>query len=148
MSESRTFTPQYSGYEATVRESFARQPAMRMLGATLLRVEPGAVDIKLPFREDLTQQHGYVHAGVLTSIADTACGYAALTLMGEGSDVLTVEFKINLLRPGRGEVFVAQGRVLRPGRTVTVSRGDVYAESAEGSALVATMLATIIRRAG
>ena len=148
MSESEHFRPQFPGYEAAVRESFARQPAMRMLGATLARVAPGAVDIRLAFREDLTQQHGYVHAGVLTAIADTACGYAALTLMGEGADVLTAEFKINLLRPGQGEAFEAQGRVVRPGRRVTVSRGDVYAEGAEGAVLVATMLATIIGRPG
>src|SRR6185369_15021696 len=148
MSESEHFRPQYAGYEAVVRESFARQAAMRMLGAALARVEPGAVDIRLAFRDELTQQHGYVHAGVLTAIADTACGYAALTLMGEGAEVLTAEFKINLLRPGRGEAFVAQGRVVRPGRRVTVSRGDVYAHGADGAVLVATMLATIIGRPG
>ena len=147
MPRTTSFIPQYSGYETTVRESFSRQTAMRTLGASLVRVEPGAVDISLPFRDDLTQQHGFVHAGVLTAIADTACGYAALTLMREGSDVLTVEFKLNLLRPGRGEVFVAQGRVLRPGRTVTVSRGDVHASDARGATLVATMLATLIRKA-
>jgi uncharacterized protein (TIGR00369 family) len=148
MSESEHFRPQYPGYEAVVRESFARQAAMRLLGATLVRVDPGAVDVRLAYREELTQQHGYVHAGVLTAIADTACGYAALTLMGEGSDVLTAEFKINLLRPGRGETFVAEGRVVRPGRRVTVSRGDVYAHGGDGAVLVATMLATIIGMPG
>ena len=119
---------------------------MQLLGATLGRVEAAAVDIWLPFRYDLTQQNGYLHAGVTTTIADSACGYAALSLTPAASEVLTIEFKINLLRPALGELFVAEGRVLKPGKTITVARADVYARSESSSNLVATMLATIMRQ--
>ena len=137
---------QDSDYEKRVRQSFARQHVMRLIGAGLSRVEPGAVDIALPFREDLTQQTGYLHAGIITTVADSACGYAAYTLMPAGSEVLSVEFKVNLLRPAGGEVFVAEGRVLKAGKTLTVTRCDVYGRTGEEAKLVATMLATMIRR--
>jgi uncharacterized protein (TIGR00369 family) len=120
---------------------------MKMLGATLERVDAGAVDIALAFRDDLTQQNGYLHAGVTTAIVDSACGYAALTLTPAGSEVLTVEFKVNLLRPAAGATFIARGRVLKPGRTIIVARGDVFARSDGASSLVATMLATVMRQA-
>ena len=97
------------------------------------------------FRNDLTQQRGIVHAGVLTSILDSACGYAALTMMPEDADVVSVEFKVNLLRPTDGDLFMAEGRVLKAGRTLTVVRGDAYVNSAQGRTLVATMLATMMR---
>ena len=100
---------------------------MALLGARLARVAPGEVDIELPFRADLVQQHGYLHAGVTTSIADSACGYAALSLMVPDAAVLSVEYKVNLLAPARGRRFLAQGRVVKSGRTVTVVRGDVLA---------------------
>lgn len=119
---------------------------MQLIGATLGRVEPGAVDIMLPFREDLTQQHGYIHAGIITTVADSACGYAAYTLMPADSEVLSVEFKVNLLRPAGGEIFLAEARVLKAGKTLTVTRCDVYGKTGEESKLVATMLATMIRR--
>ena len=119
---------------------------MSLIGASLRRVEPGAVDIALPYRRDLTQQDGFIHAGILTTIADSACGYAAYTLMPAGSEVLSVEFKVNLLRPAAGEVFVAEARVLKAGKTLTVTRGDVHALSGGETKLVATMLATMIRR--
>jgi uncharacterized protein (TIGR00369 family) len=119
---------------------------MRLIGATLGRVEAGAVDISLEYREDLTQQHGYLHAAVTTAIVDSACGYAALSLTPAGSEVLSVEFKVNLLRPAVGERFVAQGRVLKPGRTLIVVRGDVLALADGQSKLISTMLATIIPR--
>src|SRR6185369_1918668 len=96
-----------------------RQAFMRLLGATLERVEPGAVDIALPFREDLTQQQLFVHAGAISSIADSACGYAAYSLMPAGVNILSVEFKVNLLAPAEGERFLAEGRVIRAGKTLT-----------------------------
>ena len=137
---------QDSDYERRIRQSFARQHVMQLIGASLSRVEPGVVDIVLPFREDLTQQNGYIHAGIITTVADSACGYAAYTLMPADSEVLSVEFKVNLLRPAGGETFVAEGRVLKAGKTLTVTRCDVYGRTGEETKLVATMLATMIRR--
>jgi uncharacterized protein (TIGR00369 family) len=133
-------------YESRIRASFARQQAMRLMGASLRRVEPGAVSIALPYRADLTQQNGHIHAGVITAIADSACGYAAYTLMPAGSEVLSVEFKVNLLRPAAGEEFVAEAQVVKSGKTLTVTRCDVYAQAADETRMVATMLATMIRR--
>src|SRR5512144_1122913 len=103
--------PLNPSFAGELRESFAQQAIMRLIGAELTRVEPGVVEISLPYRPDLTQQHGYLHAGIVTTIADSACGYAAYTLMPPGSGVLSVEFKVNLLRPARGERFVAQAEV-------------------------------------
>ena len=128
--------------EEAVRQSFARQTFLSTIGATLSRVAEGEVDIELPFRADLLQQSGSLHAGVVSAIADTACGYAALTKMPEGSEVLSVEFKVNLLAPAAGSRFVARARVVRSGRTLTVSAADVFADEK----LIATMLATMIRR--
>jgi len=129
-------------FETAVRESFARQQFLASIGATLARVAPGEVDIELPFRADLVQQSGVLHAGVVTAIADTACGYAALTLMPAGSEVWSVEFKINLLAPAAGRRFVARGRVVRSGRTLTVCTAEV----ATDERVVATMMGTFIRR--
>ena len=141
----RAFESQDPNYERRVRESFARQRVMELIGATLLRVEPGEVDIGLPFRDDLTQQHGFLHAGIVATIADSACGYAALSLAAPQTGVLTIEYKVNLLAPASGARLIARGRVTKPGRTITVSAGDVYAVQADGSEkLVATMLATIM----
>ena len=143
------FEPRDPDYERRVRESFARQRAMGTLGMRLLRVAPGEVEIGLDFREDLTQQHGYLHAGVVAAAVDTACGYAALTLTEAGSEVLSVEFKLNLLSPAAGERFVARARVVRAGRNITVCAGDVYALKGGGEEkLVATMLATMMRVGG
>ena len=119
---------------------------MQLMGASLRRVEPGAVSIALPYRADLTQQNGYIHAGIITAIADSACGYAAYTLMPAGSEVLSVEFKVNLLRPAAGEEFVAEAQVVKTGRTLTVTRCDVYAHASDEIKMVATMLATMIQR--
>ncbi len=130
-----------------VRDSLQRQSFMRLLGAHAPVVEPGHVVIELPFRADLCQQNGYLHAGVVTSVADSACGYAALTLMPPGSDVLSVEFKVNLLAPGRGEVFRADARVVRSGRTLTVCQAEVTAVTAgQPDVSVALMQATMIAR--
>ncbi len=139
------FNPRDPDYERRVRESFARQRAMETLGMRLVRVAPGEVEIALDFRPGLTQQHGYVHAGVVAAAADTACGYAALTLTDAGSEVLSIEFKLNLLSPAAGESFVARARVVRAGRNITVCAGDVFALKGGGEKLVATMLATMMR---
>src|ERR1700754_1717983 len=129
-----------------VKDSFVQQTVMRLIGGELTRVEPGVIEITLPYRTDLTQQHGYVHAGIITTIADSACGYAAYTLMPPGSDVLAVEFKVNLLRPAKGETFVARAEVVKSGRTLTVVRADVLALSNDDSReLVAIMQGTMMR---
>jgi uncharacterized protein (TIGR00369 family) len=130
-----------------VRESLGRQSFLRLLGAEATVVEPGRVVLELPFREDLCQQNGFLHAGVLTSIADSACGYAALTLMPAGSDVLSVEFKVNLLAPGRGERFRADAHVVRSGRTLTVCQAQVLALTpGQPDVMAALMQATMITR--
>ena len=131
--------------EANVRASFARQAMMRTIGASVSSVEPGRVEIALSARPDLTQQHGYLHAAVITAIMDTACGYAALTTMSPDAEVLSVEFKVNLLRPAAGERFVARARVKRAGRTLIVTDADCFAVTGEGEVPVATMLGTMIR---
>ena len=127
-------------FAARIRESFSRQKAMALIGARLARVEAGEVEVALPFRDDLTQQKGFVHGGIIGMIADTACGYAALSLMPAGGSLVTVEYKMNILKPGRGALR-ALGTVIRPGRTLTVARAEVYAE--DGSH-VATMLQTLM----
>lgn len=132
---------------ARIQASFDRQHLMQTIGATLETVAPGRVEIRLPFRADLTQQHGFLHAGVVATIADSACGYAAYTLMPLDASVLTVEYKINLLSPARGDYFVARAAVVRAGRTVSVVQADVVghrsgAEVAEVQ--VAAMLATVM----
>jgi uncharacterized protein (TIGR00369 family) len=131
-------------FAARVRASFASQRLMSTFGARLLRVAPGEVHIELPFRDDLTQQHGYLHAGAVAAIADTACGYAAITLIAADATVLSVEFKLNLLAPARGDRLIARGRVLRPGRTLTVCTGEVVAVTASRETAVAAILATMI----
>src|SRR3954468_10722467 len=114
-------------FAARVRESFARQKAMGLIGASLKQVQPGAVEIALAYRGDLTQQKGYVHGGIIGMIADTACGYAAFSLMPAGCSLVTVEYKMNILAPAR-RALVAQGHVVKPGRTLTIARAEVYAE--------------------
>ena len=136
--------PPDPGFERRVRESFSRQRAMATLGAVISRVAPGEVDIELPFREDLTQQHGFLHAGVVTAAVDSACGYAALSLMPAGAAVLTVEFKVNLVAPAAGERFLARGRVVKPGRTLMVCTGEVVAPRGAEERLVAVMQATMM----
>ena len=140
----RMAEPRNPHFEQAVRDSFAAQQLMATIGARLTRVAVGEIEIRVPFRPDLTQQHGFLHAGVVTSALDSACGYAALSLMPEGVGVLTVEFKTNLLAPAQGEELIARGRVVRAGRTITVCQAEasMLADGAETS--VATMLATIM----
>jgi uncharacterized protein (TIGR00369 family) len=121
------FEPRDPDFERKVRDSFARQQVMRLLGAALTRVEPGLVEIELPYRADLTQQHGYIHAGIVGTIADSAGGYAGYSLMPAGSSVLSVEYRVHLLAPAAGERLVARGRVVRAGRTLTVCELKVEA---------------------
>ena len=127
-----------------IKQSFAKQTIMGLIGAELTRIEPGVIEITLPYRADLAQQHGYLHAGIVTTIADSACGYAAYSLMPPNSEVLSVEFKVNLLRPAKGETFSAVAEVVKSGKTLTVVRADVFAIDRERRALVATMLGTMI----
>lgn len=131
-------------YAARVRASFARQGAMRTLGAELVAVEPGRCTVALVPRPEVAQQHGYVHAGVVAAIVDSAGGYAGYTLFPAGSSVLTVEYKLNLLAPARGERIVAQAAVVKPGRTLCVTQGEVYAEAAGRRTLCALMQQTLI----
>lgn len=143
-----TAQPRDPNFQRRVQASFARQAAMATLGVTLEEVLPGEVVLSLPFRADLTQQHGFLHAGIVTSVMDSACGYAALSLMEPGAAVLSVEFKVNLLAPARGAYFVAHGRVVKAGRTVTVVSGELRAfaeksESEEGI-VVAIMTGTMM----
>ncbi|MBY4946339.1 PaaI family thioesterase [Cupriavidus respiraculi] len=126
-----------------IATSFARQGLMATFGATLARVARGEVEIAMPWTPAVTQQHGFFHGGVVGALADTACGYAALSLVGEGEAGLTAEYKINLLSPARGERLVAVGRVLKPGRTLIVAQGDVFTETAGERKAVATMLMTL-----
>jgi uncharacterized protein (TIGR00369 family) len=121
------FTPRDPDFERRVRASFARQAVMRTLGVTIERVTAGAVELTLPFRADLTQQHGFLHAGIVAAVVDSACGYAALSLMEPGVAVLSVEFKVQLLAPARGAWFRAHGQVLRAGRTLSVVSGEMRA---------------------
>jgi len=128
--------PQDPNFERRIRESFARQSIMRLIGASIALVEAGVVEIEIPTRKDLTQQDGFMHAGIVTTILDSACGYAAYTLMPSGSAVLSVEFKVNLLAPAAGELIRARAEVRRAGRTLTVCSADAFADGK----LCATML--------
>ena len=134
------FQPKDPAFAARVRASFARQKAMVLIGARLAAVEPGFAEIALPYRPELTQQKAYVHGGILGMIADSACGYAAYSLMPATSSLVTVEYKINILAPAKSDL-VARGVVIRPGRTLTIARGDVY--TADGTH-VASMLQTLM----
>ena len=131
-------------FAARIRASFGRQKAMVLIGATLGEVGPGAVEIHLPFRDDLTQQKGYVHGGIIGMIADSACGYAAFSLMPADCSLVTVEYKINILAPAT-TALVARGQIVKPGRTLTVARAEVYAEDGRH---VATMQQTLMMLAG
>lgn len=138
------FDPRDPDYDARVRASFARQRAMQTIGARLVRVEPGVVELELPFRDDLTQQHGFLHAGIVTTLVDSACGYAALSVMDKESAVLSVEYKVNLLAPAVGDRMRAVGRVIKSGRTLVVCQGEVIAVAGENESVVTIMQATMM----
>jgi uncharacterized protein (TIGR00369 family) len=136
------FQPQDPHYERRVRASFERQQAMKTIGAFLSEVEPGRAVIELPWSQALTQQHGFLHAGMIATALDSACGYAAFTLMPHGAGILTIEYKINLVAPGKGQLFRMEGTVVKPGRTITVVEGRAFAIDEGRDKLIATMTAT------
>ena len=139
-----TLPPMTPDVETRIRESFGRQGLMAHLGAELAEISPGLVRIRLPYRAELTLQHGYFHAGGTAAIADSAGGYAGLTLFPEGSSVLTVEFKLNLLNPGRGDWLEAIGRVVKAGRTLTICQLEVFGVTGENRIPVAIGQQTLI----
>jgi uncharacterized protein (TIGR00369 family) len=135
-------------FERRVRESFSRQGLMQHLGAELAALRAGECEIRVPFRKELTQQHGYFHAGVTAAIADSACGYSAYTLMPAECSVLTVEYKINLVAPADGELLIARARVVRSGKTLKICSADVFAVKGGSETLCATSLSTIMAMYG
>jgi uncharacterized protein (TIGR00369 family) len=135
-------------FAARVQASFARQRIMALIGAELTRIDPGACEIRLPFKEELCQQHGYFHGGVIGTIADSAGGYAGFSLMPADASVLTVEYKLNLVAPADGDCLVARGRVIKPGRTLVVCRADVAICKNGREALCATLLQTLMTMHG
>ena len=141
---SAAFAPAFAGYAARVRASFARQGAMALIGAEIVDVAPGYCGLALAPRPETSQQHGYVHAGILATLVDSAGGYAGYTLFPEDSSVLTVEYKLNLLAPAQGERIVAEGFVVRPGRTLAITRGEIHAEHGGAHSLVAIMQQTLM----
>ena len=138
------FEPRDPDFEAKVRESFGKQTAMQTLGAVINRVAPGEVEIEMPYRADLAQQHGFIHGGIVTAIVDSACGYAAFSLSAPETAVLTVEYKVNFVAPAKGNLLLARGEVVRPGATITVCKGDVLAYDDGEEKLVASMLTTMM----
>ncbi len=138
----KTFKPRNPDYQQRVRSSFERQGAMALIAAQLSRIGPGEIDIQVPFQEQLSQQHGFYHGGILAMVADSACGYAAFSLMPADAAVLTIEFKTNFLAPAEGELLIACGRVIKPGRTINVSHADVLVRKQGKDYLCATMTAT------
>ena len=145
------FEPKNPDYLEVATATFAQQQAMRSLGISIARLEPGEVELSMPYAAAWTQQNGFVHAGIITAGLDTACGISAFTLMPAGCDVLTVEFKTNLLAPARGERFFFRATVVKSGRTLTVCEGRAFAERDGVESLIATMTATMMvvtRKAG
>ena len=142
------FEPRTANYRARVKASFTRQKVMQTLGISLVGVDPGAVELQFPFHAKLTQQHGFIHAGVISTALDSACGYAAFSLMPEDASVLTVEFKVNLLSPAKGDYFTVSGRVVKSGKTIAVAQGQAWAhnekENDSEAKLVAQMTATLM----
>jgi len=138
------FKPISSNFEQRVVDSFNRQTAMKTVGASIMQVSPGKVTIQFGFDPALTQQHGFIHAGIVSTVLDSACGYAAFSLMAEDAAVLTIEFKINLLSPAEGEWFEAVGQVKKPGRNITVTEGELYAHQGDTKKLVASMVGTMM----
>ena len=143
-----TLVPKDPDYAARVRASFDRQRVMTWIGAALTHLAPGQCEITLPRKPELTQQHGYVHGGIIGTIGDTAAGYAGYTLMPHDASVLTVEYKMNILAPGDGERLIARGEVIRAGRSLVVARADVFAVKAGKETLCATLLQTLMTMHG
>ena len=144
MTAMSSFSPKNPEFRTIAADTFGRQQAMRTLGISIARLEPGEVDLAMDYSTALTQQNGFVHAGIITAGLDTACGIAAFTLMPAGSDILTVEFKTNLLAPARGERFAFRATVVKPGRTLTVCEARAYAMHDGVETLIATMSGTLM----
>jgi uncharacterized protein (TIGR00369 family) len=142
------FEPKNPNYRAIAAATFERQQAMQTLGISISRLEPGEVDLSMPYSPALTQQNGFVHAGIVTAGLDTACGIAAFTLMPPGCDILTVEFKTNLLAPAKGERFAFRASVVKPGRTLTVCEAQAFAQAGGSEILIATMTGTLMALVG
>lgn len=142
------FTPKDPQYDARVRASFARQQAMATLGISIATLAPGEIVLTMPFAAAYTQQHGFLHAGIVATALDSACGYAAFSLMPDDAAVLTVEFKINLIAPARGARFLFRGAVVKPGRTITVCEGHAFAIDDDQEKLIATMSGTLMAVVG
>jgi uncharacterized protein (TIGR00369 family) len=138
------FNPKDANFEARVRTSFARQTAMATLGIEIADLKPGEIELRMPYAIAYTQQHGFIHAGIITTALDTACGYAAFSLMPDDAAVLTVEFKTNLVAPARGDSFLFRASVLKPGRTITVCDAQAFAADEGKERLVATMTGTLM----
>lgn len=138
------FQPRDPAFREKVQSSFDRQQCMATLGVQLSKVEPGVVELMMPFAESFTQQHGFIHAGIISTALDSACGYAAFSLMPADAAVLSVEYKINLLAPARGEDFTFRGEVVKPGRTITLCDGRAYAKAGGDQKLIATMSGTMM----
>jgi uncharacterized protein (TIGR00369 family) len=144
----RSFEPRDPDWESQVRASFARQKVMALIGARLTELRPGNCEIRLPFRDDLSQQTGYFHAGIIATVVDSAGGYAGFTLMPAGSDVLSVEFKLNLMSPADGELLIATGEVLKSGKNLVIARGEVYVAKSGRITHCATMQQTLMTMQG
>lgn len=144
----RSFEPKDPDWEAKTRASYAKQGAMALLGAKLVELRPGYCEIHLPWREDLTQQHGFFHAGIISTVVDTAAGYAGFTLMPPNSSVLSVEFKLNLLSPGDGDLLIATGEVIKPGKTLVITRGEAYVVKGDKTTHCSTMQQTLMTMHG
>jgi len=137
-------TPKGPDFDARVRASFARQKVMMTLGIAIKSVSPGEIELEMPYSAELTQQHGFIHAGILSAALDSACGYAAFSLMPADVAVLTVEFKTNLLAPAAGTRFTFRARVIKPGRTLTICDAQAFAFDNKGEKLIATMTGTLM----
>lgn len=144
----QTFSPRDPDYATRVRKSFQRQRIMGWIGAELTHIAPGHCEISLPCKAELTQQHGYIHGGIIGTIGDTAAGYAAFTLMPHDASVLTVEYKMNLMAPGDGERMIARGEVVRAGRTLVIARADVFAVKRGKETHCASLLQTLMTMHG
>lgn len=138
------FEPKDPDFRERVAASFRRQTVMQTLGIEIARLEPGEIELTMPFSQPFTQQHGFIHAGIVATALDSACGYAAFSLMPADAAVLTVEFKTNLLAPAKGERFVFRGRVIKPGRTLTFCEAGAFAVDAASERLIATMTGTLM----
>lgn len=144
MGTSAQFTPKDPDFDARVRASFARQRVMATLGITIKSLSPGEIELEMPYSAELTQQHGFIHAGILSAALDSACGYAAFSLMPADVAVLTVEFKTNLLAPAAGRRFFFRARVIKPGRTLTICDAQAFADDGASEKLIATMTGTLM----